>query len=105
MTSTRRVGIARTFVTLSQVGFAIGVLALVVAVFLPSRADREDVLAIGSFGWMAWAIGCVVAILLARPDSCSKGHTDIGFYYGRWSCRTCYRAEKRKISQRARKRS
>ena len=49
-----------------------------------------------------------VIIILEKPDKCLRGHTDIGYYYGRWSCRTCYKLERqwqgRRLSKRSRAR-
>jgi len=39
--------------------------------------------------------GCFIAIVLDMPSHCSFGHNDLGFFYGRWSCRTCYRLARR----------
>src|SRR3989442_1331534 len=38
-------------------------------------------------------------IWLSRPSQCPQGHTDIGFYYGRWSCRPCYRLAQRGVGR------
>lgn len=55
---------------------------------------------LGAYGFL-W---CVFTAL-DRPDHCQRGHTDIGFYYGRWSCRTCYRLEQQRVGWRAKRRA
>jgi len=54
---------------------------------------------LGAYG-LFW---CILTAL-DKPDHCPKGHTDIGFYYGRWSCRACYRLEQQKWGRRAKRR-
>jgi len=75
---------------------------LIAAVVLMFAGDR-----IVSPGWSErgylllgayFAFGAV-AIVASKPERCSHGHTDIGFYYGRWSCRTCFKQRRRVSSQ------
>jgi hypothetical protein len=88
---------------LSTLGLVVGVTLLITAVFISSRADRAAVLEVSQWGWRVAGICWAVGMLIEWPQSCPKGHTDIGFYYGRWSCRTCYRQENQKWRRRAKK--
>lgn len=98
---TRRTAIARVVAHLSTVGLCVGVVAFALAaLFMRSPADRDGLLTIGGIGWLMWGVGYMVVAALTRPEVCAYGHSDIGFYYGRWSCRTCYRLAKRRASAR-----
>jgi hypothetical protein len=72
-------------------------LVLVVVLFFSSWREVGFYL-LGAYG-LLW---CVLTAL-SKPDHCQQGHADIGFYYGRWSCRTCYRLEQQRWGRRARR--
>ena len=53
----------------------------------------------GEIFFVLYLIFWAILVVVDKPEKCSFGHTDIGFYYGHWSCRTCYRnRQRRKIS-------
>lgn len=74
----------------------------VVAIGL-SIFGSNNLQAIGAGLILAYLFLYVVLIMLDRPPQCQKGHTDIGYYYGRWSCRVCYRLERQRVSRRAKR--
>lgn len=72
-----------------------------VAVFVLGLVARDS--GALDFGYYALGFGFTMltaGVVLDWPERCPYGHTDIGFYYGRFSCRTCYRMRKsgRKVS-------
>ena len=52
---------------------------------------------------LAYFTTYAVLVFLGRPKECSRGHTDIGYYYGHWSCRTCYKLKKEEENRSSRK--
>ena len=64
---------------------------LVGAVILLVLGHDSGFVLLGAYG-LLWSI----LTDLSRPDRCPQGHADIGFYYGRWSCKTCYRLEQQR---------
>ncbi len=53
---------------------------------------------IGLVLWLLLVAEWVIYLVRTKPNHCPRGHTDIGLYYGRWSCRTCYRQSRRRRS-------
>ena len=70
---------------------------LVCGIVLLIFRQELGIILLGAYG-LLW---CVL-VTLDKPDHCPRGHTDIGFYYGKWSCRTCYENEQRRIGRRKR---
>jgi hypothetical protein len=49
--------------------------------------------------WPVAGVLWIVAIMLDKPAHCWKGHTNLGYYYGAWRCRTCSSNDKRRKSR------
>ena len=78
--------------------FYIWLLAAVVLFFSPWH--EIGLYLLGGYG-LLW----FVLTILSRSDHCQLEHTDIGFYYGRWSCRTCYKLEQQRLSRQAKRKA
>jgi len=77
-----------------------GVLAIA-GYFVSESRWRQIGVALLGFWFAASVVLYIIAIILDMPACCAKGHTDIGLYYGRWSCRTCYRLSRTRVRRRS----